>query len=121
MSWYRDPQLFIICGANSHFYVYRITKQFGTPVVEDDRTEREKLSFSKHLSLDSNRESDSVAFKATFPTSGIRKHRNSQGLVINWDGGNKTGTWSREDLNTAFWKLPGIKTPEMLQTENRAL
>lgn len=117
MSWYTDPQLFI----RSFVTVYRVTTEFDISLVENDLTEREKISFSKHLSWDNNRESDYDDFKDSFPAAGIRKLINSQGLVIKWNTVNKTGTWSREELNSPFWSLPGIKTPEILQAENRAL
>ncbi|KAI3898941.1 hypothetical protein MKW92_040315, partial [Papaver armeniacum] len=107
MSWYSDPQLFIY----SYAYVHRVRKEFGiNPVVTNDiiNNEHENLNFSKHLSLGTNKESDYNAFNASFPSSGITKFINSQGLVINWDGAEQTGYWSREEQNSHFWNLPGI-------------
>ncbi|RZC63138.1 hypothetical protein C5167_024890 [Papaver somniferum] len=119
MSWDTDPQLFLY----QYGYVYRITKEFGTNIVAIDLLEGEELSFSKHLSLVNNKENDYYAFKASFPEYGIAKLINSQGLVITWDHNNFTGTWSREELNSPFWSLPGIKTPEIVhaQKENSEL
>ncbi|KAI3881074.1 hypothetical protein MKX03_015704, partial [Papaver bracteatum] len=109
MSWYRDPQLFIYSSIKPFFYVFRITKKFGSsPIVEEDQERVGILNFSEHLSLGSNKDSDYDAFKATFPYSGIYKLINSQGLVINWDFDKEIGSWSREDINSPFWSLPGI-------------
>ncbi|KAI3983018.1 hypothetical protein MKX01_004895, partial [Papaver californicum] len=80
--------------------------------------------FSKHLSFVNNKESDFYVFKASFPTSGIFKFINSQGLVINWDAGKHTGTWSHEELNSPFWSLPCItkqKSVTELLADNQAL
>ncbi|KAI3891764.1 hypothetical protein MKX03_020902 [Papaver bracteatum] len=116
MSWYTDPQLFI----DTFVYVYRITKEIGVnPIVASDLKEVETLNFSKHLSFLDNKESDFDDFKATFRTSGITKFINSQGLVINWDHENKTGTWAREDIDSPFWSLPGISNLSPKSTSTR--
>ncbi|KAI3881071.1 hypothetical protein MKX03_015701, partial [Papaver bracteatum] len=109
MSWYTDTQLFIVYGTDSQFYVRRVTKEYGSsPIAGNDLKEYELLSFSKHLSLGNNKESDFDAFKASFKSgnSGNQKYINSQGFVINFASG--TGTWTREEQNTPFWSLPGI-------------
>ncbi|MCL7048519.1 hypothetical protein MKW94_000577 [Papaver nudicaule] len=109
MSWYTDPQLFIFSYDAVYFYVYRVTKKFGiNPVLPSDYSYQEDLTFSKHLNLGNNRESDYDAFKAAFPKSGIRNYINRQGWVVNWDLGISRGTWSREEPNSPFWSLPGI-------------
>ncbi|KAI3987211.1 hypothetical protein MKX01_031695 [Papaver californicum] len=106
MSWYKDFQLFIY----SFTSVIRVTKEFGiNPILISDFNEQEELNFSKHLSLVNNKESDFDDFKASFPTYGIYKLTNSQGLVINWDQRNGIGTWSREERSSPFWSLPGIE------------
>ncbi|MCL7026349.1 hypothetical protein MKW94_026192 [Papaver nudicaule] len=110
MSWYTDPQLFIHSPNAVRFYVYRVTKEFGiNPLVRADFSlQADDLTFSKHLYLGDNRESDYDAFKATFPKSEIKKFINCEGWVINWDVKAQTGTWSREEPNSPFWGLPGI-------------
>ncbi|KAI3881072.1 hypothetical protein MKX03_015702, partial [Papaver bracteatum] len=123
MSWYRDPQLFIY-GAYPTFYIFRVTKEFGiNPVANNDFRQEAQLSFSTHLSLSNNKESDFDSFKATFvPKSGIHKFANSQGLVINWDPSSKqTGYWSSEGLDSPFWSLPGITVAKPKSVTEQAL
>lgn len=109
MSWYTNPQLFIY----SSTYVYKVTKKFGiNPISKSDLEDIKVLSFSEHLSMDNNKESDFKDFKASFPKSGMFKAINCEGLVINWDKTKKTGAWSREEQDSPFWSLPGITKPK---------
>ncbi|MCL7025062.1 hypothetical protein MKW94_006116 [Papaver nudicaule] len=113
MSWYTDPQLFIYSYDAVNFNVYRVTKEVGiNPFLPGDHTSQGYLTFSKHLYLGNNRESDYDAFKATFPKSEPHKFINCQGWVINWVYGTAKGTWSREEPNSPFWNLPGITKPK---------
>ncbi|KAI3951376.1 hypothetical protein MKW92_048264, partial [Papaver armeniacum] len=81
----------------------------------------ERLSFSEHLSLGNNEESDFEAFKATLMSkSRICKFINSQGFVMNWDLDKQTGTWSSVGLDSPFWSLPGI-LPELILAKLRSL
>lgn len=135
MSWYSNPQLFIYLWKSddnnySQFRVYSFAKVTGTtrfsyddPLTEDDIWEN-SFDFSEYLCPDSNKESDFLSAFGSFEfetSVGISKLINSQGLVVNWDSTKQTGTFSREELNSPFWSLPGVKTPEMLMFENGAL
>ncbi|KAI3881079.1 hypothetical protein MKX03_015709, partial [Papaver bracteatum] len=111
MSWYTNPQLFIY----SYTHVYKVTKKIGiNPIALSDLKEGKEFSFSKHLSLENNKESDFKTFKASFPKSGMFKAINCEGLVINWDHTKQTGAWSREEQDTSFWSLPGITKQKSL-------
>ncbi|KAI3973508.1 hypothetical protein MKW92_017187, partial [Papaver armeniacum] len=69
--------------------------------------------FHEHLFLGNNRESDYDAFKASFPMhQPMTKHTNCQGLVIYWDTEKQVAVWSREEPDSPFWSLPGIKKPK---------
>lgn len=125
MSWFRDPQLFIVCELDmqQQFYVVRVKKEFGSHIAGKSDLitgDCEELDFSKHLSFGNNRESDFTHFLCYWSTC-FCKFINSQGWVITCTEFMypESYTWSREKLDSPFYRLPGlsIKAPATVANE----
>ncbi|KAI3936709.1 hypothetical protein MKX01_034138, partial [Papaver californicum] len=107
MSWYADPQLFLLYMPNHpKFVMFRIRKEFGSHLQASDFGEMEELDFNKHFSLPDHKVSDFDVFINIYPKNPrIWKFINSQGVVVTFDDPNKVGTWSHEEPNSPIWSL----------------
>ncbi|KAI3838902.1 hypothetical protein MKX03_002678 [Papaver bracteatum] len=122
MSWYHDPQIFICNAYNttSHgFNEYRCKKDpNGTVHVSD----LQRIASGVHKGSDFDA---LLAYLINFfIRSGSKTWRivNCQGLAILWEQTTCNGvvcSWSREPLDSPFYRLPGITPP--VDAEKEAL
>lgn len=122
MSWYHDPQIFICNAYNSAsqgFNEYRCKKDpNGTVHV----SELQRISSGVHKGRDFDA---LLAYLINFfVRSGAKTWRivNCQGLAILWEQTPCNGTvcsWSREPLDSPYYRLPGITPP--VDAEKEAL
>ncbi|XP_026438947.1 uncharacterized protein LOC113337497 isoform X1 [Papaver somniferum] len=113
MAWYKDPQLYI-SRETPGLKLYRMKEPIGTPIALSGIIDYGFLDYSKHLSLANNKESDFDAFLSSIQFDGVTfKLINCQGWVVYQMASNYYHlTWAREPLNSPFYRLPGINTPE---------
>lgn len=121
MSFFSDPELYIVWGRQMgfKFYMFRVKTKPGCPFIWGEFCDYEVLNFSKHLSLPHNQETD---FQSLFSyLSKIDKFVNCQGLVINWFSDDpepfNTYSWSPEGLNLSTY---GIHVLVSSHQENEA-
>ncbi|KAI3997329.1 hypothetical protein MKX01_003132 [Papaver californicum] len=123
MAWYKDPQLYI-CRETPGLKLYRMKEPIGTPIALSGIIDYGFLDYSKHLSLANNKESDFDAFLSSIKFDGVTfKLINCQGWVVYQMVSNYHHfTWAREPLNSPFYRLPGINSPEtVLLAQKEAL
>lgn len=125
MSFFSDPELFLVWGRTMglKFFIFRIQRKPGCPVVPEDTGNYEVLNFSEHLSLPHNKESDYDNLFAYLTRND--KFVNCRGLVINWFTPNDqfkssySYSWSPELLNLSSYGIHALATHQENESDAR--